>query len=354
MVLRSFHQPNRQDARPLHIGVAIATVSFLLPGAASADTPLQYLTTQSAKSEPVVHLTWGVLAISCSVIAIIAVLVLWGVLRGERSMLVPGGMMPVARPTGGVNWIWIGVGISSLVLLLTVIWTVIVLAEVNTPRVPPAPFVIEVSGHQWWWEVRYVTADPGRIFTTANEIHIPTGVPVQFKLIGSDVIHSFWIPALSGKTDVIPGQTNLLWLDAKTPGTYRGQCAEYCGVQHAHMSILLVADTPAEFQQWWWKQLASARPPASVALSAGRDAFVVHCGGCHTVRGTDAAGILGPDLSHLASRKMIAANSFPNTRGYLSGWISDPQAMKPGSLMPRLELSGEELTGIRNYLETLN
>jgi cytochrome c oxidase subunit 2 len=333
----------------------IAVVSALFSGPALADAPLNYLTAHSAKAEPVLALTWGLIGISLAVVLIVGALLFFAVLPGRgRAPAPPGERMPLAPagPASGLGWIWIGVGVSSLVLLVSAAWTMAVLAEVNAPPREP-PVTIEVTAHQWWWQVRYLSKDPSRIFTTANEIHIPIGAPVKFRLVAADVIHSFWAPQLSGKTDLIPGQTNIQWLDAKDPGMYRGQCTEYCGLQHAKMSLLVVAQRPDEFKRWWAHQLQSANAPKSGAARAGLTAFVVHCGSCHAVRGTDAAGAFGPDLSHLMTRRTIAAGSYPNTPGYLSGWIADPQSLKPGNLMPRLELTGPELADIRAYLETL-
>jgi cytochrome c oxidase subunit 2 len=215
--------------------------------------------------------------------------------------------------------------------------------------VPPR-LTIEVTGHQWWWEARYLDGAAGDTFTTANELHIPTGEPVRIRLIGADVIHSFWLPGLGGKTDVIPGQTNLAWLQTDRPGVYLGQCAEYCGVQHAHMALRVVAQPPAAFANWQRAQLA---PAAGGAQMAGEALFTAHCGACHTVRGSDAGGIVGPDLTHLMSRATIAAGTVPNTPGALSGWIANPQALKPGARMPATYLSGPQLSDTVAYLETL-
>ncbi|HEX4027287.1 MAG TPA: c-type cytochrome, partial [Rhizomicrobium sp.] len=192
-----------------------------------------------------------------------------------------------------------------------------------------------------------------RQFTTANEIHIPVGRPVRLRLIGSDVIHSFWVPQLAGKMDAIPGQTNETWIEADRPGTYRGQCTEYCGLEHARMGFLVVAQSPAEFQAWWSHQVDAPAPPQGVAL-AGQEDFQTHCAGCHAVRGTDAAGALGPDLSHLMQRTTIASGVLPNDGPTLARWISDPQSLKPGSLMPAPELSGQELADVHAYLKTLD
>lgn len=320
--------------------------------AARAATPLDYLTGYGSKADPVVQLTWGVLLISIAVVVIITFLVIASVSRGRSQPLSePGQSLAVEREEGGLNWLWIGVGVSTIALLFTVVWTMEVIAKVNAPPAKPA-LTIEVTGHQWWWEVHYASTDPGRVFTTANEIHIPTGVPVAFKLIGADVIHSFWVPKLSGKTDMIPGQTNTMWLDAEEPGIYQGQCTEYCGPEHSLMKIVVVAEPPDDFKAWWDKQLQSPRTPSGQA-SAGQIAFGTHCGSCHSVRGTDAMGILGPDLSHIASRRMIAANIFPNTPQNLTKWISDPQGLKPEALMQKPELTPTELANIRSYVETL-
>jgi cytochrome c oxidase subunit 2 len=253
---------------------------------------------------------------------------------------------------GGLNWLWIGVGVSTLVLLFSVVWTVKVLAQIQAPSAEPA-FTIEITGRQWWWQVRYLDGNVSRQFTTANEIHIPTGVPVRLKLIGGDVIHSFWVPQLAGKMDAIPGQTNETWIEAAAPGTYRGQCTEYCGIEHARMGVLVVAEPDSDFRKWWAHQLAVSDAPQGRAL-AGQQDFVSHCGGCHTVRGTDAGGALGPDLSHLMQRTTLAAGMLPNNPPTLVHWIADPQSLKPGSLMPAPPLSEAELADVHNYLKTLN
>lgn len=324
----------------------------LTPGL-STDAPLNYLTAYSTKSAPVVALTWGLLAISVAVILIILLFVTWGIWRrGSFQTLAGMASLPIGETSAGLSWLYIGVGVSTVVLLATVVWTMWVLAKVDAAPSKPA-FTIQITGHQWWWEAHYVGADPSRSFTTANELHIPTGSPVLIELTSTDVIHSFWVPPLSGKTDTIPGHTNVTWLDATQPGIYRGQCTEYCGVQHAKMGLLVVAQTPSDFSAWWSHQLTSPPPPASPAQETAMQTFVTRCGGCHTVRGTDAAGIAGPDLSHLMQRRTIAAGTLPNNRANLSAWMADPQAIKPGCYMPTLELTGRELTQIRSYLESL-
>ena len=214
---------------------------------------------------------------------------------------------------------------------------------------------IEVVGRQWWWEVNYLDAGGTKVFSTANEIHIPAGVPVRFRLRAGDVIHSFWVPRLGGKVDMIPGRTNWLTLEADDPGTYRGQCAEYCDGPHAHMSFLVVAREEAEFQAWARRQAGPAAPPPDSLAAAGRDVFLRSaCVTCHAVRGTPAQGTLGPDLTHLANRTTLLAAMVPNNRGHLGGLIGSPRSVKPGIHMPAVPLASDELVALIRYLETLH
>ena len=267
--------------------------------------------------------------------------------------MLPGTAL-VERPGGGVAWIYIGVAVTTVVLLAFTSWTVATLAAVSRPAPGKSPFTVEITGHQWWWEVNYLGHDgPSRNFTTANEIHIPTGQPIEVRLKTADVIHSFWVPALTGKTDLIPGQTNASWMEADHPGIYRGQCTEYCGQQHAHMAFAVIAEPPDKFKAWWDHQLESAPSTVPKPITDTENAFIAKCGACHAVRGTRAGGIVGPDLSHLMQRRTIAANTLPNTPGYLSAWIADPQHIKPGNFMPRLDISAADLTRIRGFLATL-
>lgn len=330
---------------------ALATaLAFTAGASAHAQTPLGYLRGTGPKAVPVVQLTWGLLIISIIVVVVISALVLVGIWVRRVPALTDIHSIPVSRGGNGIRWITIGLAISSVVLLGSFIWTVVVLAAVNGPRRPPA-LTIEVTGQQWWWKARYLNKDVSQEFITADEIHIPVGEPVRIKLIGADVIHSFWVPALTGKTEVIPGQTNETWLEAHAPGVYRGQCSEYCGVQHAHMGLVLVAEPPDKFAAW---QAAQIRP-ALVAPEQrpGASTFVYRCGACHTVRGTQAGGTLAPDLTHLMSRKILAGGELPNSIGNLAGWIVNPQDVKPGSRMPALYLSGPELQSVVGFLETL-
>jgi cytochrome c oxidase subunit 2 len=330
-----------------------ATALALLPTVAHARAPLTYLRTHGPRANPVTALGWGMLAISLLVILIVAALVLLGIWRNRRLARIGSDARPIVeRPVGGLSMIWIGTALSFVVLLGSAVWSFATLGAIAL-REDDAPFGVEVKGHQWWWEVRYIGKDAGRIFTTANEIHIPIGQSVPVRLIGDDVIHSFWVPALGGKTDIIPGQENITSLETTKPGTYRGQCTEYCGEQHAHMAFLVVAEPPEQFAQWWDRQLEGAGDPGSRNVAEGQTEFVRRCGACHTVRGTLAGGAVGPDLSHLMSRRTLASGILPNNIGYLSAWIADPQGIKPGSPMPRVDLTGAELDHIRSFLASL-
>lgn len=322
----------------------------LYPAAAIA-APLQYLSGAGEKASPVVSLTWGLLLISIAVMVIIGVLLAGAIWHRPGLAWSANQKLELRSHQGGLGWLWIGVGVSTLILLFSVIWTVKVLAQIQEPAASPA-VSIEITGKQWWWQVRYLSNDVSRQFVTANEIHIPVGQPVRLKLIGGDVIHSFWVPQLAGKMDAIPGQTNETWLEADRPGTYRGQCTEYCGLEHARMGLLVVAQTPSTFQTWWAHQLQAPAAPQGIALT-GQQAFETHCAGCHAVRGTEAEGALGPDLSHLMERTTIAAGMLPNDGPTLAHWIADPQSLKPGSLMPAPELTGQDLANVHAYLKTL-
>jgi cytochrome c oxidase subunit 2 len=213
---------------------------------------------------------------------------------------------------------------------------------------------IEVTGNQWWWHVRYLNDDASRIVTTANEIHIPVGRPVMIRGTSHDVIHSFWVPNLHGKRDLIPSRITTEWIEADRPGRYRGQCAEFCGLQHAHMSLWVIAEPEGQFEAWMERQLQPAAEPADPVKQRGREVFLNNaCVLCHAIQGTPAGAQTGPDLTHLASRLTIAAGTLPNNRGNLGGWIVDPQSIKPGNHMATVDLKAEELQPLLEYLESL-
>ncbi|HWL65825.1 MAG TPA: cytochrome c oxidase subunit II, partial [Actinomycetota bacterium] len=208
---------------------------------------------------------------------------------------------------------------------------------------------IEVIAHNWWWEVRYENSA-----VSANEIHIPTGRPIRLELTSADVIHSFWVPELQVKTDHIPGRTNHMWLQADEPGRYRGQCAEYCGLQHANMIFYVIAHEPQEFERWLAHEVEPAGLPEEAEAQAGAAIFMESsCAGCHAVRGTQAAANLGPDLTHFSTRTTIAG-VLPNARSNLHLFVRDPHGIKPGVAMPPTELDADELDAVLDYLEALD
>jgi len=210
--------------------------------------------------------------------------------------------------------------------------------------------VIDVIGRQWWWEVQY--AEQG--FETANEIHIPVGQPVTLRLVTKDVIHSLWIPELSGKLDLLPNQVNELVIVADRTGEYWAECAEFCGTQHAKMQLMVIVQTEQQFNAWLEQQQTVPAPPQDELAFEGRQIFLGSaCVYCHNIAGTNASGDLGPDLTHLGSRRTLGAGILENTTGNLAGWIVDPQAIKPGNQMPPMDLSSEELQAVLAYLETL-
>jgi cytochrome c oxidase subunit 2 len=214
--------------------------------------------------------------------------------------------------------------------------------------------MLTVTANQWWWDVEYNSPDASKTVRTANEIHLPVGVPVQVKLKSNDVIHSFWIPNLAGKQDLIPGRETDAQLLARKTGLYRGQCAEFCGVQHAQMALDVTVESKADFQRWYAAQLQPAPAPASPLQRAGYKYFTTReCASCHNIAGTPATGQVAPDLTHFASRRSIAAGALPMNTGNLYGWVADPQSQKPGNRMPTVGLKSNDLHALVAYLETL-
>ena len=259
-------------------------------------------------------------------------------------------------PQGDRRSAWgvgIGLGITTLALFVVLVFSI---AE-GRPIEGVATqndVTIEVTGHQWWWEVAYPNSEADLRITTANEIHVPVGERIAVVMKSGDVIHSFWAPNITGKRDLIPGYASAILFQVDTPGTYHGQCAEFCGLQHAHMGFSVVAESKREFEAWQRQQLQSAIEPSEPETKRGRQVFLTHaCVMCHTIRGTTAASQMGPDLTHIASRNRIAAETLPNTPGALAGWILDPQSIKPGNHMAANALAGDELEVLITYLESL-
>jgi cytochrome c oxidase subunit II len=247
---------------------------------------------------------------------------------------------------------------ATIITILTLF--VLIVASVGTGKAiadlgfKKNPLTIQITGIQWWWQIQYMSSDPSQSVVTANEMHIPVGRPVQILGLSQDVIHSFWVPNLHGKRDLIPSRSTNEWIEADRPGVYRGQCAEFCGMQHAHMALWVIAEPEDKFEAWMRAQLQPAVPPSSPDTQRGQQVFLNHaCIFCHQIRGTTAAGQNAPDLTHFGSRRGIAANTVPNTKGNLAGWIVDPQSTKPGNHMATIAVDSTELQPLIDYLESL-
>jgi cytochrome c oxidase subunit II len=242
----------------------------------------------------------------------------------------------------------------SVVALIGLLFASVLTGRAIGSLTSPDPLAIQVTGNQWWWSIEYLNADPSLQVTTANELHLPIGRAAFITLKASDVIHSFWVPRLHGKMDLVPGRSNTIWVQADSPGVFRGQCAEYCGAQHAHMSLTVVAESSDQFEKWLSSQRQDAAPPSTLEQSRGMQVVQQGpCALCHTIRGTVAGARTAPDLTHFATRSTIGAGTVPNARGYLAGWIANSQHLKPGNRMPPIALSGEDLQAVVAYLETL-
>jgi cytochrome c oxidase subunit 2 len=242
----------------------------------------------------------------------------------------------------------IGVGLAALAIASFV--TDRSMAEAATGE----KLSVTVTGNQWWWDIVYNSSDASKTLRTANELHLPLGVPTRILLNSNDVIHSFWVPSLAGKQDLIPGRQNDITIVPKTAGIFRGQCAEFCGVQHAHMALVVVVESYPDFLKWWHHQLQPAPAPNNPLTLAGYKYVTTGpCSACHNIGGTPANGQVAPDLTHLASRKSLAAGTMPMSPGNLYGWVEDPQSLKPGVRMPTIGMEPNQLHAVVAYLETL-
>jgi cytochrome c oxidase subunit 2 len=314
----------------------------------------------SPPAESIRRLSVLVLAITGAIFVVVEGILIYSIVRFRRSAA--AGTAEPAQVYGSkpIEIAWTAA--PALIVFVLVLVTARTLWEVNVP--PPQPregdnsLFVTVVGRQWWWEYQYDHYNGRALgFTTANELHVPAGDdgvprPVRLTLKSADVCHSFWVPRLAGKTDLIPGRINSMWFQTDSPGLYLGQCAEYCGTQHANMLLRVVAESPAEFESW----LENERKPAIAdgQVSAGRSAFLAQsCINCHPVRGTSAQGAYAPDLTHLMSRQTLASGMLPNTPDNLRSWVEAPQTIKPGCLMPGFGLTARNRDEIIHYLLTL-
>lgn len=331
----------------LRPGLLLAIIATL-GGCAGAQSALE---PKASQSEAIWHLVVIFLAVSALVWLAVVIALGAAMWRCKRAADQPLELHPPFEARAGRVIFVLGIATTGVVLALSLI-------SYAGQRVVFAkgahPITIKIIGHQWWWEVRYAGDSPHLSFVTANELRVPVGEPVKVELESADVIHSFWVPSLTGKMDLITGQQNAIEFTARTPGTYRGQCAEFCGLQHAHMAFAVLALPPDEYKAWRDHENQDATPPADPLAHQGAELFRSKgCALCHSIRGTLAGGQLGPDLTHIGSRTTVAAGTLPMSTGTLAAWIADPQHIKPGNMMPRMPLRADEMVAVLHYLEQL-
>jgi cytochrome c oxidase subunit II len=328
-------------------GAALTLLALALAGCGGSQDPLN---PHSHASTDIANLFWVMMAVAFGGLALVTGLLVWARLRRGRRATDPDDPHPGERPAW---FVVVGMGVIFPMAVVVALFIVSNGAIINVTQAPAASstaMTVEAVGHQWYWEFRY----PGTKAVTADEMHIPVDTRVNLVARTADVIHSFWVPALNRKIDTIPGQQNRILLYTKSAGVYRGQCAEYCGLQHAHMAMLVFAEPKAQFESWLKRQAAPAAVPQSPLERRGKDVFLNGaCSSCHAIRGTSASGYVGPDLTHLASRTTLGGLTIPNRRDDLARWITDSQHFKPGNEMPDLRLSEAQLRALVAYLESL-
>lgn len=305
---------------------------------------------QATPAESIYHLSLLVVTVCAAIFLTVAGLLTFTIIRFRRKA--DDGREPAqVYGSNRIEIAWTVIPIL-IVLVLTMVTARVVIA-IQNKQAPKDALQVTVIGHQWWWEIRY----PDLGIVTANELHVPVSTvgerAVTFlKLQSADVAHSFWVPQLSGKTDLIPNRTNSMWIDPRQEGTFLGNCAEYCGMQHANMLLRVIVQSPADFHKWAVAQKLDASDDSRIA--AARATFLsLSCVNCHTVSGTSAAGIFGPDLSHVMGRDTLGSGVIPNTPENLRAWVKDPQVIKPGNLMPNMQLNSRELDEVAAYLSSL-
>lgn len=315
---------------------------------AGCSGPLSALDPAGPGAARIERLWWVLFWISSVVFAVVVGLILFSLRRARRDVT---SDLDRDDTRWGDRFIAVaGVGIPVLILLGSFLYSLGEMNALATDDDDRSSLEVEVVSHNWWWEVRYPNGA-----VTANEIHIPTGERVRVILTTADVLHSFWVPRLQAKMDHVPGTENEMWIQADEPGIYRGQCAEFCGLQHAHMAFFVDAQPSAEFEEWYANESSPALVPEDSATERGQEVFLSSsCVGCHAIEGTDAAGTTGPDLTHLAARDTLFAGRLDNTRSNLERVIVDPQSLKPGVGMPPTELDADDLEALLDYLESLD
>ncbi len=316
------------------------------------------LDSAGTQADRIESLWWFFLAVLSAVFVIVIATLLVSLTRGHRGV----NQEPLERthvPSEETErnlgrTVGVATGVTIIILFVLLVASIGTGKELSEIGGKQNSLIVEVTGNQWWWNIRYLSEEPSEILTTANEIHIPVGRPVMIRGLSQDVIHSFWVPNLHGKRDLIPSRVTTEWIEADHPGRWRGQCAEFCGLQHAHMALWVVAETEPQFEAWRHAQLQPAAAPQDADTQRGQQVFLNSaCVLCHTIRGTSAAGSVAPDLTHVGSRLTIAAGTLPNTKGNIAGWIADPQRIKPGNHMAVVPVKSEDLQPLADYLESL-
>jgi len=328
----------------------VAAISALVLGGCVRNAPQDALKPRGSVSRQLNNLFVPVFWIAVVVFCLVAGLVLFCIVRFRARSDDEAPKQIHGHTRLEITWTII----PALLLAVIAVPTVLTVFDIN--RIPTNAMQVAVTGHRWWWQYDYQdTADPSKVlFSTANELHIPAGQKVVISLTSVDVIHNFWPPALAGKVYAIPGRHNRLVIEADHPGTYYGQCAEYCGLSHANMRLRVIADTPQDFQTWMQSQEQGPVQPSSADATAGLQLFTggTGCSGCHTITGI-SSGLTGPNLTHFKSRSVFAGSIFDNTDPNLRAWLRNPPAEKPGSVMPNLNLSEDQITKLVAYLDTL-
>jgi len=337
------------------LGVAFTVDRSAFGADSLGQTALDHAAEQGAR---ITSLWWFYFAVLIGVFALVIAAMLTAVVIHRTGQLKDNASVPIEQPESArerrIAVTIVGATVATILIMFGLLVADVFADRAVSSKAPDNAVVIKVTGHQWWWELRYENQDTSKIFTTANELHIPTEIPVKFELNSVDVIHSFWVPNLHGKKDLIPGHPTNTWLIAKKPGIYYGQCAEFCGYQHAHMRLVITAEPEQAFNGWLEQQRQSAPDPMTDEQKRGLQVLTGStCVMCHSVQGTPARGSLGPDLTHLAARQWLGAGALPNNPTDLGQWIRDPQAHKPGVRMPQHPFSETDLNALVAYLQTL-
>ncbi len=344
---------NSTHRRGVTFAMVVLALALTAAGCGTSRSP-SMLDPKGTEARHIAGVWWLMFALAAGVYLVVGSFIVYAIHRGRRAARAEehaNGIGPDSREGRRFDDRMILIGGVVVPLVILFVLAVVTVRTTDALRKPePNALRINVVGKQWWWAVDY----PSIHFSTANVIRLPAGRPIEFHLTSDNVVHSFWVPQLAGKVDMIPGQDNLLRMSAQTPGTYLGLCAEFCGLQHAHMDFVVIVQTPGDFDRWMAQHAQPALEPASELAAAGQVAFNAQsCAGCHSIEGTQAQGKVGPDLTDIGERPYLGAGIVDNNRANLARWITDAPSIKRGVLMPKIDLSGAQTRAIVAYLESL-